>query len=362
MKSFYVIIFFSLISINLSAQNSNYKYIDNNIIEIVKERVDEYYVPSIVIGVIDSTKNMEFFSYGNMSFNSNQSVDENTIYEIGSDTKTFTTTLLSLLIEQGYLSLNDYLIDYFPDSIKNQIIGYENITIKDLATHTSGLPRDPSNLEHFSNYSEEKLFEFMLGFPLEEDSIKSVSYSNLGIGLLGYIMEKKMHKSYENLINEYICKEFKLNSTAITLTDEMQNRLAVPYSGFDETTNMEFTFLHACGALRSSAKDLLTYLSYQLEINETKYKDAIENTHIDYYKRNEESDICLAWNHFTVFADDFYSHGGRTNGYNSFLGFNKNHKIGVVVLCNSRYHCGDIGFYILSMHDNQLKTIDQFIK
>lgn len=350
-------IIFCLLFVNLIIAHGQ---IDSNVIRCINERVDSGYVPSIIVGVIDSKLQTVFYSYGYKSFEQKESVDENTIYKIGSDTKTFTSTLLSILISEEELSLDDLLIDFLPDSIKNKIKGYDQITLKDLATHTSGLPRNPYNLTSFEDYSEREMFEHLLNNDLVQDSIKKVSYSNFGVGLLGYVMEIKTGKSYEDLLKKYICGEFRLNNTTITLSDEMKNNMAKPYSGNYMAKNTDMKFFHGAGAIRSTANDLLIYLSYQLGLKPTKYREAIDKTHIDYYKKNDVS-YCLGWIHNMQYKNDFYSHGGRTKGYNSFVGFNKDKKIGVVVLCNnSSYHCGDIGFYVLSMKESKLDSIDEF--
>jgi CubicO group peptidase (beta-lactamase class C family) len=97
---------------------------------------------AIVVGFVDSN-GTRIFSFGNMSTAHNIPVSENTLFDIGSITKTFTTLLLADMVKQGIVNLSDPIEKYLPASVKVPQFNGQKITIEDLATHASGLPEWP---------------------------------------------------------------------------------------------------------------------------------------------------------------------------------------------------------------------------
>ena len=99
---------------------------------------------AIVIGIVDPN-GTQFYSNGKISKTNNSTVNQNTIFAIGSNTKIFTTTLLADMVQDGLIKLNDPVDKYLPSNVKVPQYNGHKITIEDLATHTSGLPEFPAN-------------------------------------------------------------------------------------------------------------------------------------------------------------------------------------------------------------------------
>ena len=188
----------------------------------IQELVDNGYAVGIVVGVLDSN-DTEFYDYGTLAYNSNQTVNENTIFEIGSITKVFTTLILADMVVRGELSLDDPIEEYLPD-VKVPARNGKKITLKDLTTHTSGLPRMPDNFapEDWSNpyvdYTVKNLYEFLSNYTLTRDIGAQFEYSNLGMGLLGHILALRSDTTFEELVKSRICDELGLEDTTISLT------------------------------------------------------------------------------------------------------------------------------------------------
>ena len=100
---------------------------------------------AIAIGFVDPN-GTQFYGHGKLSNTSNATVDQNTIFAIGSNTKVFTTILLADMVNKGLVKLDDPIEKYLPSNVTVPQYNGHKITIMDLATHTSGLPDWPDNL------------------------------------------------------------------------------------------------------------------------------------------------------------------------------------------------------------------------
>ena len=121
--------------------------------------------------------------------------DKNTVFEIGSITKVFTSLLLADMVKRSELALDNLVSKYLPSDVKMPERNGRVITLEDLSRHRSGLPRLPSNLDAeadpknpYANYSVKKLYNFLSGYELPRDIGAQFEYSNLGGGLLGNVL------------------------------------------------------------------------------------------------------------------------------------------------------------------------------
>jgi CubicO group peptidase (beta-lactamase class C family) len=335
---------------------------------VVQPLVDSEERVGVVAGVIDRW-GTHTFSYGETVLGNGKAPDGNTLFEIGSVTKTFTALLLADLVEKGMLNLEDPIEDFLPDSVHVPSFGDRKITLLDLATHTSGLPRLPSNMHVFqdsddpnpyANYTEDMLYEFLSNYTLQREPGTEFEYSNLGVGLLGHILELVTGTDYETLVLERICNPLGMSSTRITLSSEETQRLAQGYDTYGTPTcNWDFDVLAPCGALRSTVNDLMSYVSANLGLRETNLSAAIELTHTTFRENNTLNPqwaIGLTWYKFDPGWDildtekmDVIYHGGDTYGYSSYVGFIEEEKIGVVVLSNTQAYTTLPGLDILKI-------------
>jgi CubicO group peptidase (beta-lactamase class C family) len=357
---------------------------------------------TLVIGVIDGDDRL-IRGFGQLSESSINSPDGNTLFEIGSISKVFTSTLLSILVNHQELELtapiNRLMKDYqqLPD----------DITLLSLATHTSGLPRVPSNLmksvqqdrqNPYAAYTLKELNEYLQSYDSKQRKTEgTISYSNLGFGLLGHILAQHLGLSYEDAIVRHICEPLGLSDTCVTLTEEQKSRLAISRSGNGKPVkNWDLPTLAGAGALRSTANDLLKFLAENLQPSYPPFAQSIAATHtlrcetfaslagvpkflsrVGVFKlieqlfgeppvRRELKGIALGWfvTYLPSVNQQVYCHNGGTGGYRSFCGFIKETSTGVVVLSNygaglwsrlSQYSVDTIGLQILeSMNSNTL--------
>lgn len=311
--------------------------------------------PAVVAGIIDE-HGSQVFSCGKLSGDSDVRVDGNTVFEIGSITKTFTATLLEQMAERGELSLDDPAQKFLPDSVKMPTRDGKQITLRDLATHTSGLPRMPGNFapkdrrNPYADYTVQQMYDFLSGYKLPRDIGAKYEYSNLGVGLLGHILSLKAGTNYEALVIKEICKPLKMHDTQITLTPEMRERLAVGHNADGKPVhNWDIPTFAGAGALRSTVNDMLKYAAANLGLNESPLSATMKKAHVAQRPGGSKSvEIALAW-HILKNADSpILMHNGATGGYHAFIGLDEKSRRGVVVLANTANDIDFIGRSLLA--------------
>jgi D-alanyl-D-alanine-carboxypeptidase/D-alanyl-D-alanine-endopeptidase len=314
---------------------------------------------SIVIGII-SPNGTQVYSYGNISEENSTNVNGDSIFDIGSITKTFTTTLLVDMVKRGSVILDDPIENYLPDNVKVPAYNRQMITIEDLATHTSGLPDFPAGWNRNQSYTNEQVYNFLSNITLQREPGVFANYSDFGMGLLGHILAIKSGISYEKLVKDRILNVLGMNSTGIAMNNTgvtypaiLNSRLAKGHSGGEEVA-LEFIpeALQSAGALYSTANDLMKYLSANLGLIKTKINDILQETHLirsEYQqppatrataellssnKSLSASYVGLGWFIDTNLGAEIIQHSGSIDGYSSFIGFNPDKQVGFVELCS----------------------------
>lgn len=162
---------------------------------------------AIVVGLVDS-QGSHVLCAGSLGNGTGEPVNGDSVFFIGSVTKTFTALALLEMAERGELQLHDPVVKYLPAKVKPPSYAGQQITLLDLATHTSGLPFNPSNMtgadarEEYETYTTEKLHAFLQGCELKRAPGSEFEYSNLGMAVLGEAIAQKAGISYESLIVE----------------------------------------------------------------------------------------------------------------------------------------------------------------
>ena len=270
--------------------------------------------------------------------------DAQTIFEIGSVTKVFTALALAKMVNDGTLKLDDSISRFLPEGVSSPKMDDAEITLRHLATHTSGLPRLPDNfrptvkdrLNPYASYSTRDLHDGLATVKMRSKPGRRSSYSNYGYGLLGNILELKSGKSYETLIQECVCTPLGLRNTTTHLSGEQKQRLTPGHAPNGKVVpNWEGDTLAGCGMIRSNAEDLLKFIGANLAETDSDISKALQMAQQVHFK-GLSRDIGLGWqiNKGTLGGPTLYWHNGGTGGYVSFVGFDKKHQTGVVVLSN----------------------------
>jgi serine-type D-Ala-D-Ala carboxypeptidase/endopeptidase len=308
----------------------------------------------IAVGILNE-KGIKLINYGKMNVKESREVTADSFFEIGSITKVFTGILLADMVARGEVKLDDPISLYLPKSVKVPSRNGREITLLDLATHTSGLPRMPTNFKPkdpknpFADYSEPQLYEFLSGYTLPRDIGSKYEYSNVGMGLLGHLLALKAKTDYETLVLNRIGKPLKLNDTRITLSAEQKARLASGHNAeFQPVPNWDLDVLAGAGALRSTVNDMLKFLAANLGLVKTELLPVLQKSHeVPKLTHPQSTEVALGWHISKRFGTEIIWHNGGTAGYRTFIGFAPAKRAAVVVLSNANSGQDDIGLHIL---------------
>jgi len=199
------------LSFLFSACGTRPEYISDEVKENIRQRIEHGTAVGLVVGFIDGKGNREYFSSGTAVLNSEQPVDEDSVYEIGSISKVFTGILFADMVLKGELGLDDLVEDHLPEAVTVPSRNMAKITLEHLATHSSALARMPTNFKPtdlsnpYADYTVEDMYEFISGYSLTRDIGEKYEYSNLGMGLLGHILGLRAGMGYEQLMTERLC-------------------------------------------------------------------------------------------------------------------------------------------------------------
>lgn len=328
--------------------------------ENIEKRIEAGRNVGFIIGIIDA-EGPRYYGFGRVGKNSDEVPNKDTVYEIGSIGKTFTATLLADMVVKGEVKLEDPAQTFLPESVTMPSHHYQAVTLEDLATHRSGLPRMPTNfdpadpLNPFADYEVNDLYEFLNNHELERAPGGERLYSNVGFGLLGHLLSLEAGMDYETLVATRIAGPLGMESTGIKLDTSMQHRLAPPYAYRDgelvPVKNWDVRTLEGAGALRSSAADMLRYLAAELGLASSPLDEAIALTQ---QVRGEFPGIGLGWSVSGTEENKIYAHNGGTGGYRTFTGFSVADKRGVIVMTNSTDSPDDVGIHLM-VEDYPLK-------
>ena len=332
---------------------------DAGIARIVSDRIDaQHQGVGIVVGVIDAS-GRRIVAHGAFDTTpGSPPVSGDTLFEIGSATKVFTSLLLADSVRRGEVALSDPASKYLPPDVKIPERGGRQITLQDLATHTSGLPRLPSNLapkdasNPYADYTVAQLYAFLSAYQLTRDIGSKYEYSNLGAGLLGHLLARRAGVDYETLVRTRITGPLGMNSTVVTVNDRLQQRLAPGHNALRaRVANWDLPTLAGAGALRSTANDLLQFLAVHLGYTRSPLSSAMAAMLAARRPTGTPRlDIALGWHILSSPAGgEIVWHNGGTGGYRSFMAFDPKSRTGVVILSNMFTLTGvdEVGRHIL---------------
>jgi CubicO group peptidase (beta-lactamase class C family) len=309
----------------------------------------------MVIGILDH-RGSKVFGAGKLDNGTDQQVNGDTIFEVGSVTKVFTALLALDMDRRGEMKLDDPVAQYLPQRVKVPAYQGKEITPRNLATQDSGLPWNPDDLDSILNrdpkkpslkefkeacdaYTAEDLYVFLADHKLTNAPGTRFQYSNVGMSLLGHAMAFKAGESYESLVVNRIARPLKMDSTRITLTPEQKARLARGHwADGKPSENLKFKVQNSAGGLLSTANDLLKFLSANLGFFRTELSPLMEEMHVVRHTGAPKfGNTAMPWVDGEVYhppGSQFLTHGGGGFGYLAFVGFDRRNRRGVVVLSN----------------------------
>lgn len=317
------------------SDNKKQSTLDTTIDRLVKPYMQNPDHNALCIGIIKNDS-VYFYNYGEEKKDSKILPSQTSLFEIGSITKTFCGNLLAQAVLENKLKLDDDIRLYLKGNYKNLEFNKQPILVKHLANHTSGLPRQPENLfsqkefdlkNPYSNYTNESLLDFIKEFKLSVTPGTNCEYSNLGMGLLGIILENVYKQSFSDLVKQKICEPLKMTNTGVQNIKPVN--ILPGYENGTNVLNWQFKGMEAAGAIYSTPFDMMLYVKSNLQ--NTAQKQIEHSATFDSGKK-----IALAWHFIKRKTDaELIWHNGATGGFSSFIGLIKDKNTGFIVLTNS---------------------------
>lgn len=316
--------------------------------------VDRYFgtVGVAVVVLREGTPSYHFA--GRAAKDGSVALGEDTLFEIGSITKVFTTLALQRGVDAGRVRLETTAGSLLPGKIP-----LAGVTLEQLATHRSGLPRLPGNLfrgplgpltergDPYAAYDADALHGWLRTWE-PEPGPRAVKYSNLGAGLLGHVLARQAKLSYAALLARDVTGPLKMTDTVVEVDAARQKRMAVghgTWGGVEQPWG--FRVLAPAGALKSTPRDMLRFLRANVGSGPPKVVAALRRTHAKRHDTRKGGGVGLGWWRRPVKERTIVWHNGGTGGFRSYLGFIEGTTTGVVVLGNSSTSVDALGRDIL---------------
>ena len=378
-----IILFLLLSGCSTRALNINPAYINQQTTSGWQQEVDELALPlieqseniGITVGILSPGGTAKFYNYGYANLVEKKPITSDTIFAIGSSTKALVSALMLALEHKGLLSLDESIADYLPAHLTFDDKRIAKLTFRQLATHTSGLRREPKTFRSgliflrylvtgknlYSHLTTEYLFNYLQTAKLKQQNGKP-AYSNIGVGLLAYFLTVKFDKSLEELLATHVLKPLNMLGTKISI-DENNPWLAAGHSGDQPKLmarnrplkNWQLSeVVVGTGGAYSTARNLMNFLRAHL---------GMSNSYLDPVLTKPQNTVgisystVLGWNieHIpSANVDLYYSHG-MISGFNCYLGFEPKSKSAIVVLRNNFNWRDTIGHQLLLRLSQQPK-------
>jgi len=353
-----VILLLSIVGCKSNVEKNPQKSIDSITASVDKNAnlfLEAPNINSVSIGIYKNGE-MHTSHYGELDRGLGNKPNDATIYEIGSNTKTFTGLLVAQAVLDGKLAIEDNVQKFLDEEYPNFVYEQSPIKIKHLLTHTSGLintlPLEVNTLfdkfdeketpdkinEVYANYSKRKFLDDLHDVQIDTIPGYNFSYSNAGVELLGHILEVAYDDNFDNLLKTFIFDSAEMTSTKMELTPtDLLN--TANGRGFSEDVNPLFynPLWGAAGNLKSTTPELLKYLRLQLDSTSATIRKSRE---VVYSKDGKTLTYLWREREYEDSGNYYYHHGGSFRTQNMIFVFPQ-FDLGIAVITNrSDYETG----------------------
>lgn len=312
--------------------------------------------PGFIIGVVDQDSTY-YVEFGSKVRGEDIPLNMRDIFELGSLTKVFTASLVSILVEEGVIDYRDPINQYLPADLQNPRM--DGVTVLDLVQHTSGLPvrpyffgikeRDTQN--PYGYYQKEDLLAFYRDFVPKSHG--EFNYSHTNYGLLEIVIENAMQQPLDRLMQDYLIEPMAMDSSFVFFKERKEG---VVTEGYDragrEVDPWTFASFGGSEGMKSSCVDLVTFMKVNLGLSQHPYSAIFDKNHEKEIDTNFNDSIKTGrgWQIIDQRKQyDVITHTGKTQGHSVFMAFVKETGTGVVILANSSMGTRDLGFLVLRM-------------
>jgi CubicO group peptidase (beta-lactamase class C family) len=317
---------------NNSSQNKKTLKIDKED-EWISKKVDSTLkinsIPALSIGIIRNGKLSYYEGFGFKERGINTKVNENSLYQIGSDTKKFTAIIVMNLVSEDKMKLNESIVTYLPNSITNMAKSkLKNITIKTLLLHRSGIPYIAPSIQRIDGdsmlieYTEKDLVKDLNEIKLEFEPDTDFGYTNFGYAIIGYLCENSSGLEYAALVKKYIAEKYNMKNTFIFPNNQQLSSIVTPYRKDDRNIKSQpwkMGKMTPAGGVYSSISDLSKLMIAQIEAYREFYESGSKDNPLILTENGdiEGSHYGFGMGKTVDETGTRYGHGGDLDGYAS---------------------------------------------
>jgi len=317
--------------------------------------------PGVVVGILEDGRR-RFVAYGRSGIPGHPNVDTATYFELGSITKVFTGQLLADAVERGEVRLDEPIGGLFPPEVVLPT-ARAAISLEDLATHNSGLPRialDPGPLlrglasrDPYADSTPDELFRSVAKVPERFEGVRGhFSYSNLGMAVLGQLLARRAGRSYDELLRERVLRPMGLEEVVVGQADPRTHAVARGHlENLRPAAAWHLDAYAPAGALSATADQMLVFAERAVAGEPPALREAERSRRSA--GDSEGRSIGLGWLHRRVRERDVVWHNGGTGGFRTFIAIVPEDRIGLVVLTNG---LGDADSLALAILDPTLPS------
>ena len=309
----------------------------------------------IVVGVFKNGKSM-IKGYGTTVKGSDLLPDSNSIFELASTSKLFTTATLQLLIDNGELRIDDKIQTLLADKVQLPASA-QNTTLQHLATHLSGFPSLPTSFlakmtdstNPYKDLVTTDIYDYLKTCEGKQPE-GTFEYSNFGMGLLGHLLELKTGNKYEEMVKQHLLAPLEMKNTFVTIDSNNKPQIV---QGYDENGNIAPVWtdpvLTGAGSFLSNGADMIKFIKANLSEGSSNISKSLLKTH----EKQLDGETGLGWI-LPTGIDKFVGnkeqvwHNGMAGGYSSFIAIDKTNNYGVIILSNKAVDVTSLGM-ILTM-------------
>ena len=339
----------------LAAGAANAFPTDAEVREILRQRVEvAKRGVGFAVGLVDE-KGSRVVTFGHARRGNDELITADSVFEVGSVTKVFTSLLLADMVERGEVTLHDPIALYVPRSVTTPLA--KDITLLHLSRHTSRLPSWPDNLKpvnplHYADgYTNAMLFEFLDGWRTRLPIGTHYAYSSYGAALLGELLALRARTDFESAVRARILAPLGMAHSGFALTPELRGAHALGHSTRGRPQPLgNVRGMLGSGALRTSANDMVRFVEANLGLRETPLAAAMRATHATTADRQlPDLNMGLGWLRTTLAGTEVVWHNGSTTGFRAYVGLDLAARRGVVILANSVTEAGidNLGNHLL---------------
>jgi CubicO group peptidase (beta-lactamase class C family) len=305
-----------------------------------------------VVGLVDESGG-RIVSYGSATREGGRPVDGDTVFQVGSVTKVFTSLLLAEMAGRGEVRLDDPIALYLPAGIETPRA--RNITLLHLSRHTAGFMSFADEFgtadldEPMAAQSNETLFAFLDKHPMRSTAGAHHTYSSYGVALLGELLARRAGADFESAVRTRIFEPLGMVRSGFALTPELRAAHATGHTSRGNPRRfVEASGMLGSGALRSTANDLVRFVQAHLGLRATTLGDALratQQTRAD--RQRPDLPMGLGWFYADYPGTRVVWHGGSAPGFRAYVGMDLQRKRGVIVLANSDNDVANLGMHLV---------------